>query len=889
VKLDAHLWLVLATTLAGCKSLPDIPTGICGNHVLDPGEECDSGDDPNCAPAGSRDQCHRRCGSGGACAPGELCADSGFCRPTANVCGNLIVEPGEDCDTTNDNCGPPTSGRRACRFVCGGGLLCVAGAGCGSDGICRFGTGTYTLGPVVGTSADQFGVTDLDGDGVPDLVARQPGHAAFYRNDGAGALSRFAEGAMHGWPSSLPLPGIDRAHPAGEPLWAAVTSQGLELFTLEPPNRLVPLGGAAALLPTTATGSQRFLGAVRRDDDVGTEALYYDSSSRQLVTYPVPQFYSDQGATLAQMSTFDLAKCAPLGDVVWSNIQTTGEGLSTVVVEIGQSSFCALVADGQGGWTAAPLKPPLTPGGGFSWRALVGDVDGNGQADVVLTSFSTVGPTPAAVFLRVGDTFKPPVLVNIAGVFKSNLATAMADFNSDGRDDFLIDGDILVNETVGSEASFSVGKGFVELGKNPQVEAFGRIEKSLAGDLNNDKQADIVLANSSPSNNLEVCLGDGTGKRFTCALESTGVDHPSDVFLADVNADRVNDIVAVAGMSSSSGLDQPGLAVLLGRPFALPDPNALPLHVYHDRLTGAAALPSASIIASDLIAAIHTSDGRDGVALARGDPQALAFAFPFAPPFTDVRDMRMVDDDGDGKPDVAMLDGGGITILYGNGSGGLAGGMKSFTGNLPNARAGKSRFASLGGDPLTVVGWDHQGLWIVHRVDNALQATVTADATLQAPLLLDRDLDGDGENELVVFDAGAASAGGDCAVYLGRFILGAPAKLTRSPSIHDCALGLRMLVDVPPLDGRLDLIVSLKGSGNAGENVVVMRQIGDDLFDVNHPEPMPSLLRDGGASVDDPSSWAWVDSVDMNGDGIVDVIVRGPLGARVALADVRLR
>ena len=54
-------------------------------------------------------------------------------------------------------------------------------------------------------------------------------------------------------------------------------------------------------------------------------------------------------------------------------------------------------------------------------------------------------------------------------------------------------------------------------------------------------------------------------------------------------------------------------------------------------------------------------------------------------------------------------------------------------------------------------------------------------------------------------------------------------------------------------------------------------------------EPAPALFDDGtGVRQWDPS-WTWIDTVDMNGDGIPDVVFSAPEGVYVALAEVKLR
>ncbi|MEM9459595.1 MAG: DUF4215 domain-containing protein, partial [Myxococcota bacterium] len=101
---------------------------LCGNGLLDQGEECDDGntdEDDACTP-----MCRQPVCGDGFIAPGEECddgntADGDECtadclRPS--VCGNGVAEPGEECDDGNtepgDTCTPQ------CQLpVCGDGHI----------------------------------------------------------------------------------------------------------------------------------------------------------------------------------------------------------------------------------------------------------------------------------------------------------------------------------------------------------------------------------------------------------------------------------------------------------------------------------------------------------------------------------------------------------------------------------------------------------------------------------------------------------------------------------------------------------------------------------------------------------------------------------------------
>jgi|GEM_PF-2073169 len=88
------------------------------------------------------------------------------------TCGNLVVEAGEQCDG-QPNC--LTSGEAACRFTCAPGVrACPGELACAVDGVCVASAGrfmSYDDARRYELVADRIVVGDLDGDGRDDLIA----------------------------------------------------------------------------------------------------------------------------------------------------------------------------------------------------------------------------------------------------------------------------------------------------------------------------------------------------------------------------------------------------------------------------------------------------------------------------------------------------------------------------------------------------------------------------------------------------------------------------------------------------------------------------------------------------------------------------------------------
>ena len=93
-----------------------------------------------------------------------LCACSGLETLERNVCGNDIVEPGEDCD------GAPYC--EACGIRCDADRTCHGFAAyvCGRDGFCHAPGGEFAPAMTVPFAASEAAIADVDGDGAGDLV-----------------------------------------------------------------------------------------------------------------------------------------------------------------------------------------------------------------------------------------------------------------------------------------------------------------------------------------------------------------------------------------------------------------------------------------------------------------------------------------------------------------------------------------------------------------------------------------------------------------------------------------------------------------------------------------------------------------------------------------------
>lgn len=119
-------WALTLFALGGCKDLPVIEAGTCGNAVVEPGEDCDTFVDPHDVPGG-------------------VCRQKG-------VVGACHF----DCRPNSENQRP----------------ACPSGMGCAADGICRAPTEDFQAPVRLSTApASALSSTDFDGDGRSDVIS----------------------------------------------------------------------------------------------------------------------------------------------------------------------------------------------------------------------------------------------------------------------------------------------------------------------------------------------------------------------------------------------------------------------------------------------------------------------------------------------------------------------------------------------------------------------------------------------------------------------------------------------------------------------------------------------------------------------------------------------
>ncbi len=154
----------------------------------------------------------------------------------AGVCGNGVVEDGEDCDSLDASCGAPESDA-ACRQLCATDDECGSGAArCGFDGVCRSASGGFDLVNEIGTPGAQYAdAADFDGDGVSDVMTfgSQQVRALFLEESG-GLISESTLPAMALAPAIGDLTTDPEGQPDGLGDIVDLTTRGVSVFRGQP-------------------------------------------------------------------------------------------------------------------------------------------------------------------------------------------------------------------------------------------------------------------------------------------------------------------------------------------------------------------------------------------------------------------------------------------------------------------------------------------------------------------------------------------------------------------------------------------------------------------------------------------------------------------------------
>ena len=326
---------------------------------------------------------------------------------------------------------------------------------------------------------------------------------------------------------------------------------------------------------------------------------------------------------------------------------------------------------GQGDASFAALPPAVA---GISPRALaVGDVNADGQPDVAV---ATSSPNALIIGLSRGDgTFQALSPTALAAM---PTALAQADFNGDGKLD------LFVTTSSPNTATIFLGQGDGTLAVKAAVAVSTTPRAVAVGDFNGDGRADVAVTSVSGSGStgtgsVTMLLGQGDG---TFQMGATVVvdNDVGVVVAADFNGDSRVDVAVVS--VSLSGTPTRSITVLVGQgdgtfvPLpAVPVGTSISSSAAGSLLVGDANGDGLAdlAVANSLGSSSSAPSGSVTILLGQGDG-----TFQTAPTFvvgSNPVALAVDDFDGDGRPDVAMVNQGSfdVSILSARGDGTVEG------------------------------------------------------------------------------------------------------------------------------------------------------------------------------------------------------------------------
>src|SRR4029077_7732302 len=178
-------------------------------------------------------------------------------------------------------------------------------------------------------------------------------------------------------------------------------------------------------------------------------------------------------------------------------------------------------------------SPMAIPVGTGQASVAVGDLNGDGEADLVATNGSTL-----IVLLGKGNgTFQPPLFATTQSTGTYRAALAVGDLNGDGKADVVVVGQDIIS--VGF-VSVMLGKGDGTF-QTPRVYSVGTAgaDSIVLGDFNGD--GDVDLAVDQNNSGLIVMLGNGHGTFRRPVNHPAGFESRS-MAVGDFNGDGRADI-----------------------------------------------------------------------------------------------------------------------------------------------------------------------------------------------------------------------------------------------------------------------------------------------------------------------------------------------------------
>jgi hypothetical protein len=479
-------------------------------------------------------------------------------------------------------------------------------------------------------------------------------------------------------------------------------------------------------------------------------------------TFQPASGYGSGGPTAYSVAVGDINGDGKTDLIVANQCASTGNCANTVGVLLGNGdgTFQSALNYGAGGSQASSVA--------------IGDVNGDGKADLVVAnqcaSSSSCAAGSVGVLLGNGNaTFQARVSYQTGGSQANS--TAVADLNGDGNPDLIVANQCADFNCATGSVSVLLGNGDATFHAPVSYQTGGWQADSVAvGDVNGDGIPDLIVANqcvssgSCTNGTVAVLAGNGDGTFQAAVGYGSGGVQAQWVAVADVNHDGRLDLV-VANQCIDANCATGSVGVLLGNgdgtfqaaiSYGSGGPQASSLAIGDVNGDGNTDI----VVANQCAGSGNCTNASVAVLLGNGDGTFQA-AVGYGPGGAgSAYSVTIGDVNGDGKLDLVVANEchdetcttGAISILAGNGDGTFQPAVSTSTLQLFLGQAQSLALADFDGDGKLDVASGGGNFLLLGNGDETFQPPTTLDVA--SPGVVAGDFNQDGKTDLAVVGGG---------------------------------------------------------------------------------------------------------------------------------------